>query len=244
MNILLTRALKQAKPLQNLVKENGDEPILFPTLEIQPLNKTPYKTCYDVFIFISVNAVDYGLEILKDLISKDCKIFAVGAATANKLNDYGFAVDAFPSKKASSEALLAMLEIKALNNKNILIFRGKGGRETLKKGLESRNNVEYVEVYQRVICDITSLHHRALAEFLQNDQGVIVATSVENLSALLSIVKQIDTSKINLIKRYPLVTLSERIQTFAQSIGFTQIEVATEINDKGLLKALTNLTKP
>jgi uroporphyrinogen-III synthase len=39
------------------------------------------------------------------------------------------------------------------------------------------------------------------------------------------------------------VVLSERIKTFAQSIGFTQVEVATKISDEGLLEALTNLTK-
>jgi uroporphyrinogen-III synthase len=55
--------------------------------------------------------------------------------------------------------------------------------------------------------------------------------------------KQIDTHSTNTIKRYPLVVLSERIKTFAQSIGFTQVEVATKISDKGLLEALTNLTK-
>jgi hypothetical protein len=38
---------------------------------------------------------------------------------------------------------------------DILIFRGKGGRETLKQGLERRNTVEYVEAYQRVVCDAT-----------------------------------------------------------------------------------------
>jgi uroporphyrinogen-III synthase len=52
-----------------------------------------------------------------------------------------------------------------------------------------------------------------------------------------------DTHSTNTIKRYPLVVLSERIKTFAQSIGFTQVEVATKISDKGLLEALTNLTK-
>jgi uroporphyrinogen-III synthase len=59
----------------------------------------------------------------------------------------------------------------------------------------------------------------------------------------LSIVKQIDTHSTNTIKRYPLVVLSERIKTFAQSIGFTQVEVATKISDEGLLEALTNFTR-
>ncbi len=246
LNILLTRALKQVKPLQNLVSQCGYQPILFPTLEIKPLNSTPLKSQYDALIFISVNAVEYGLEVFKNL-EQQCKIFAVGAATANKLSEYALKVDAFPSKKASSEALLAMPEITALADKDILIFRGKGGRETLREGLGNRNIVEYVEIYERVECDVTTLHRHALLQFLQSNQGVIMATSVENLSALLSIVKQIDGNILNSIKCYPLVVLSERIKTFAKLEGFTQVEVATKTNDEGLLEALTsfvNLTKP
>ncbi len=243
LNILLTRALAQVQPLQTLVSQSGYQPILFPSLEIKPLSNAPLKSHYDVLIFISSNAVEYSLETLKNLAHQQCRFFAVGAATANKLNECGFEVDAFPSEKASSEALLALSEVKMLTDKDILIFRGKGGRETLKQGLERRNTVEYIEAYQRVVCDATPLHHSALSEFLQSDQGIITATSVENLTALLSIVKQIDTHSTNTIKRYPLVVLSERIKTFAQSIGFTQVKVATKISDEGLLEALTNLTK-
>lgn len=238
LNILLTRALTQVKPLKNLVSQCGYQPILFPTLEIEPLNNTPRKTHYDALIFISVNAVEHALDILKNLTSKNCKIFAVGAATANKLNEYGFKVDAFPSKKASSEALLAMPEIGTFVNKDILIFRGKGGRETLKEGLKVRNIVEYVEVYQRVICDATPLHRSSLLAFLQNDQGIIIATSVENLRALLLIIEQIDASKIAIIKYYPLVVLSERIKIFAKSEGFTQVEVATKTSNEGIFEVL------
>lgn len=243
MRILLTRALSQVQPLQTLLSVQGYQPVLFPSLEVEALNNTPLKTHYDAIIFISANAVEHGFEILKNLEYQHSKIFAVGVATANKLNEYGFKVDAFPSEKASSEALLTMPEIQALVNKSVLIFRGKGGRETLKEGLQQYNTVEYIEVYQRVVCNITPLHHNSLLKFLQSDKGIITASSVENLTALLTIVEQINADTLNKIKRYPLVVLSERIKIFAQSTGFTQVEVATKTSDEGLLKVLTNLTK-
>lgn len=241
LNILLTRTLSQVQPLQTLVSQSGYQPILFPSLEVEALSNAPLKNHYDVLIFISSNAVEYGLETLKNLEHQQCKFFAVGAATANKLNEYGFKVDAFPSERASSEALLAMPEVKALVSKDILIFRGKGGRETLREGLEQYNTVEYIEVYQRVVCDITPLHHSSLSEFLQSNKGIITATSVENLSALLSIIEQIDASVLATIKHYPLAVLSERIKNFAQSVGFSQIEIATQTSDQGLLKAIQYL---
>ncbi len=243
MNVLLTRALAQVHPLQILVSDGGYQPILFPSLEFESLNNLPLKKHYDVIIFISINAVEYGLKTFKNLENQCSKIFAVGRATANKLIECGFKVDVFPSERASSEALLTIPEVKLLTGKDILIFRGKGGRETLREGLGQYNTVEYIEVYQRVVCNITPLHHNSLSKFLQSDKGVITASSIENLIAFLSIVDKINTNILNTIKRYPLIVLSERIKTFAQSIYFTQVEVATKTSDEGFLEALTNLTK-
>jgi len=236
VNVLLTRALSQVKPLKSLVRKNGYQPILFPTLTIEPLTSNPQKTQYDALIFISANAVEYAKQVLKNITYN--KIFAVGAATAKKLEQQNIKVDAFPTQKSSSEALLAMDEIRVLSNQSILIFRGKGGKETLREGLEQNNSVEYIEVYQRTPCDITPLHRNALQIFLQNEQGIITATSVENLNALMSLTKQIN---IGLITQYPLVVLSERIKIVAQSLGFTHIEVATETRDSGLLNAIQTI---
>ncbi len=243
MHILLTRALSQVQPLQNLMSEQGYQPVLFPSLVINPLYNTPLKTHYDALIFISANAVEYGLTVLKTLNHQTTQIFAVGAATAKKLEQYGIKVTDFPPQKASSEALLALDKIQALHNCSILIFRGKGGRETLKEGLEQNNSVEYIEVYQRVLCSITTKHRDSLSAFLQNGKGIITATSVENLTALLSMVEQIDAKKLNTITHYPLAVLSERIKTVAQPVGFSQIEVATEASDKGLLKAVQTISR-
>lgn len=240
MNVLLTRAFSQVKPLKNLVSENGYQSILFPSLSIEPLSNTPIKTQYDALIFISANAVEYAAQILKNIHYN--QVFAVGSATAKKLAQLGIKVDAFPTQKASSEMLLAMDEIRVLNQKSILIFRGKGGRETLKEGLKKNNTVEYIEVYQRVPCAITALHQGSLSKFLQSDAGIITATSVENLSALISMVEQINPQALSAIKRYPLAVLSERIKIAAQSAGFKQIEVAETTDDKGLLSAIQSIS--
>jgi uroporphyrinogen-III synthase len=39
-----------------------------------------------------------------------------------------------------------------LTDKDILIFRGKGGRETLREGLERHNTVEYIEAAKNLHC--------------------------------------------------------------------------------------------
>lgn len=238
MNILLTRPLLQVSALQSMVNDNGHQSILFPTLEIKALKATPLHQQYNAVIFISANAVEYGVTILEKLNLQHCQIFAVGAATANRITHHGFKVDAYPSPQASSEALLLLNEVQQLQNQNILIFRGKGGRETLREGLGKDNIVEYIEVYERTQCKVTPLHRVSLSQFLQSDQGVIAITSVENLSTLLSMVEQVSVKALLSIKQYPLVVLSERIKTYAQSVGFRQIEVALQTNDEGLIQAI------
>ena len=238
MNILLTRPFSQVKPLEALVNERGHQALLFPTLRIEALKSAPLKECYDVVIFISANAVEYGLEALSSLDHRHDQILAVGAATAKKLSDHGFKVDAFPQTKASSESLLAMPEVKGLSDKDVLIFRGKGGRETLREGLGKNNIVEYIEVYERTQCKVVPLHQASLTQFLQSDQGVITITSVENLSTLMSMVEQMDVKALQSIKQYPLVVLSDRIKTYAQSVGFHKVQVAPETNDDGLMQAI------
>ena len=242
MNILLTRPFNQVKPLEVLVNECGHQALLFPTLKIEALKSSPLKERYDAVIFISANAVEYGLEALSSLDHRHDKIFAVGSATAKKLNDYGFKGDAFPQTKASSESLLAMPEVSELSDKDILIFRGKGGRETLREGLGKNNIVEYIEVYERTQCKIVAFHQTSLTQFLQSDQGVITITSVENLSTLMAMVEKIDVGALESIKQYPLAVLSERIKTYAQSVGFNKIEVAPQTNDEGLIQAIESIS--
>jgi len=130
-------------------------------------------------------------------------------------------------------------EIHMLKQQSILIFRGKGGRETLREGLEKKNTVEYIEVYQRIPCEITLLHHNTLQTFLQDEQGIITITSVENLNALMSMVAQINICSIT---QYPLVVLSNRIKVAAQSLGFKQILVAPETSDLGLLTIIQTIS--
>ncbi len=235
LNILLTRPLAQVKVLESLVLEKGYQPLLFPTLKVESICTTVKRKQYDAVIFISANAVEHGLEILNSI--QYGYIFTVGAATAKKLNRYNISVDDFPKEKASSEALLGLDSVAKLTSKNILIFRGKGGRETLKIGLEKNNNlIEYVEVYDRVVCAPTELHQQSLMRFIANDRGVISITSNENLDGLITLAKQLDT--LDAIKSYPLIVLSARIKKYAQILGFNQITITPDISDQSIISVL------
>jgi len=236
LNILLTRPLTQVQSLERLVLDIGHHPILFPTLEINALSSIPSHNHYDAVIFISANAVEYGAGILKALNLKNAQIFAVGGATAKCITQQGFKVDAFPKRNASSEALLALEAVARLKNSRVLIFRGKGGRETLKEGLVKQNNqVEYLEVYERVECKVSGLHKNSLLSLSDNQDFITTITSIESLLAMIGLIKNIDINMLYKLQKNPLIVLSERIRVFAESVGFLQIYVATEPNDSAIV---------
>ena len=235
MKVLLTRPLTQVKALESLMIDSTHQPLLFPTLEIKPIDASVKRDQYDAVIFISANAVENGLEILKKI--EYLNIFAVGAATAKKLIDNHIMVDDFPKEKASSEALLNLKSVLSLNGKNILIFRGKGGRETLRIGLEKNNNkIEYAQVYDRVVCELSELHQQSLKVFLSDKQGFISVTSNENLDGLMILAKQLN--QLDNLKQYPMIVLSERIQEYAQSFGFKRTIVTPDISDQAIVSVL------
>ncbi|ABL02570.1 Uroporphyrinogen III synthase HEM4 [Candidatus Ruthia magnifica str. Cm (Calyptogena magnifica)] len=238
MNVLLTRPLLQVEELQSMVTKSGNKPLLFPTLKLNSIDAKVENNYYDVIIFISVNAVEYGLKILKTISYH--KIFAVGSATARKLSENDIEIDDFPRKKASSEALLALDSVAQLYHKTILIFRGQSGREVLKQGLIKQNNqVEYVEVYERVNHNINSLHRQSLDELLSRNEGVISITSIDSMKLLVKISSQI--LDVDRLKNYLLVVLSDRIKTYVNSIGFNKVLVTPNTSNNGIISVLTNL---
>lgn len=235
VNVLLTRPLTQVAALESLVANHSDQPLLFPTLEIKALEASVERKQYDAVIFISANAVAYGMKILAQISYSS--VFAVGAATAKKLNDYNISVDDFPQEKASSEALLSLKSVSCLQNKKILIFRGKGGRETLRIGFEKNHNeVEYAQVYDRVICSLSAQHQKSLEVFLSDSKGFISVTSNENLDGLMVLAKQLN--HLDNLKNYPLIVLSERIKRHAHSCGFSQVIVTPDISDQAIVSVL------
>ncbi|MCS5591503.1 MAG: uroporphyrinogen-III synthase [Gammaproteobacteria bacterium] len=236
--ILVTRPLAQVDKLQILLREVDLDYVLFPAFEVKKLTPKISSESYDVIIFISVNAVIYAHEYLPQLLARNQKIFAVGPATANKLMAVGVQVDAYPKENASSAALLALTECQSINNKKILIVRGQGGAESLKNELQVSNQVDYIEVYERRQLDVSELHQQSIERFMEADKGVVLANSNQTLLNTLTLVEAIDPNQLDHFKQYPLLVISERIKTYALSLGFGKVHIAPDLGDKEVLSEL------
>ena len=190
--IVVTRPVHQATTLAALIEQQGGTAILFPVIEITPadvsqnldavLNKLDQT---DLAIFVSANAVNFAWQRLgeKSGFPAALQIAAVGAATASALDAIGRKPDIVPQQKFNSEALLAEPALSDVANKNIVIFRGDGGRELLAQTLRERGaSVSYAQVYRR---SMPSLDVSPLIDSLQAKQvDAIIVTSDQGLQHL------------------------------------------------------------
>lgn len=237
--ILITRPLAQSENLKSLISKLGLESVLFPAFKINKIKVKKPNQQYDLIIFISTNAVDYAEKYFNSLLTGSIKIFAIGPITAKKLFDKDIKVDGYAQSNSSSKKLLNMPYFKALTNKKILIVRGRGGSENLKNILQEKNQIDYLEVYERVPCNLTPLHSQSLKTFLAAKNGVVIINSVESLSSVISLVRKESEAFLEQLKDRELIVLSERIKSEAEVNGFKKIKVTLNPSDQDIVNILS-----
>ncbi len=244
LDILVTRPEQQAHVLAKLIKEQGGNPVLFPTLEIKPIvntdsikKKLNQLQSYNWLIFISVNAVNFAVRANSGRIAKpkQTKIAAVGKATAKALQKIGLETDLLPSDGFNSQALLKMPEWKFMHGKSCLIIRGQGGLEILAETLQARGAlVDYLEVYQRCCPDTDN---KELLDRLERGHlDAVTVTSGEALKNLWAM-----SGQHRRLLSIPLIVISTRIAEIARTIGFKHIVVSEGPQDTAIIQTLTTL---
>jgi uroporphyrinogen-III synthase len=234
LNIVVTRPRDQALGLTRRITELGGNAILLPLLEIAPaadaseLNalKQHFST-YDLLIFISPNAVKYGMNALGDVPSS-VRVATVGQSSAKALRDLGIAVIA-PTERFDSESLLALPALQNVSSWKVAILRGNGGRELLGDTLKARGAlVDYVTCYERSKPELDA------DSVLNADPHAINVTSSEALGNLWQGLTQANQARFASL---PLFVPHARIAELAHQQGWKNI-ILTEAGDDGLLAAL------
>lgn len=161
--ILVTRSLHQAAGFVQKIKEAGGIPVVFPTIDIQPVST--WDKCdaaidvlymYDGLLFTSANAVEYFFQRYskKDRSPDDLRqklLFAVGEKTKKNLEEQGYRVTAVPEKFTSSD-LAKTLEHEDLRGKSFLFPGGNLTKDTLADNMRILGaNIDFVPVYTTVL---------------------------------------------------------------------------------------------
>lgn len=210
--VLVTRPPAQADALCAAIESAGGVAVRFPVLSIvgrarEAIEAELGDEPADIVVFVSVNAVRFGLPALA---GSDALIAAIGPATAAALAEAGCETDIAPAAGFDSEALLSALAAIDVDGKRVLIVRGDGGRELLAGALQRRGaDVRYLQVYQRE----RFRHDDGAIEdigrrFAAGEIDVVTILSVETLRHLLALLPAAARERL---RETPLVAPGDRV---------------------------------
>ncbi len=231
MGIVITRPRAAGDALAAELAALGARPFVFPALGIEPLPPSPALDAAlerlpqaALAIFVSANAVEMGLAavVRRGPWPAGPRIAAIGDATAASLRNHGLGPVISPTGRQDSDGLLAMEPLATVGGKDIVIFRGDGGRERLREALEARGaRVAYAECYRRVRpdADPTAL----LAAWTGGAVHAVSALSTETLEHFL---ESVGPRGRELARTTTLVVPHEAIAASAPARAFGRVRVS------------------
>ena len=197
--ILVTRAVHQARTLAALLRDEGAQPILAPTIRIAPPSDAgplhdavTHLDCYDWILFTSSNTVDAffsaishaGLDVRALARTKVC---AIGAKTKEALRARGVDADLVP-EDARAEGVIAALQPFLAGGTRVLLPRAEIAREVLPHSLrEAGAEVDIVVAYRNLPPDPKEVERiRSLVDPVESEAILLTSSStVQNLFDVL-----------------------------------------------------------
>lgn len=248
LHILITRPTEQALRWQKKIQLLGAETQVIPVLEIKPVlasqaeqaikNKVQALDQYQHLIFVSQNAVQYGMDWMDQYWPQfpiGQHYYAVGSSTAEALTERGLKVDA-DDQAMDSEALLALGKLQSVQGSKALIFRGLGGRPKIAEVLVQRGaEVDYCELYERIS---PSQLCQQLKNFAKEFSKTTWITSIHSGESLENLLAAIEKTSFPSMLSLPLLVPSKRVAEKAKEAGFTSILVAKNASDEAMTLTL------
>jgi uroporphyrinogen-III synthase len=238
LGILVTRPARQAGAFAQKIAALGGNPVIFPAIAILPPSDPAALDralaalgSYDLAVFVSANAVEYGAPDVRRWPPK-LAAFAPGPGTAEALAAVGIAGARVPSTTFDSEGLLALPEFATISGKKVVIFRGDGGREHLGEALRERGaRVDYVACYRRAK---PSGGAAGLAEaFRERRVDAVTITSTEGLDNLWALADDATRAGWRVVTTF---VPHPRIADHARGLGLSARETAG--SDAGIVAGL------
>ncbi len=243
IHVLVTRPAHQSQGLIVALSERGASVLSFPTLIIHPVTleenvkeKILTLVDYDYVVFISPNAVNYGMPHL--LSHFDLKYFkpqfaTVGEGTADTLKNFGVKTVLFPENDIGALALLSCLPTN-LSNKKVFVFKGDSGNQTLEDELKERGAVVNECIcYKRIHTQEDPMP--VLHALIRRGIDIIVLTSGESLRSLHAL---IPPHLLQDFYQTPLIVVSDRIKSVAELFGFQHTYVAKDASNDAIVNAV------
>ncbi|OGT44949.1 MAG: hypothetical protein A3E82_01840 [Gammaproteobacteria bacterium RIFCSPHIGHO2_12_FULL_38_11] len=190
-----------------------------PVIEIVPVQFKPTNTDdFNYCIFLSANAV-FNFFQQQKLTTVASQLIAIGPATKNALIKLGF-IHIITPKTFNSEGILALPELKNINNKSVAIISGENPKPLLTQELNLRGTrVKNIFCYSRkpVLHDMNIV----FPKLIKYPIDTILSASSESLFYLLQLFKTPEHRQWLLNKKISII--SEKMKAEAMEAGFCDI---------------------
>jgi uroporphyrinogen-III synthase len=251
--VWITRPVGVASELAARLENLGATVIAAPALQILPLpaGHSALHTAavllqnlhqYQHIIFISGNAVQHGLALLRQYCPQwppQLRCYAIGKTTARLLADQGIEALQPEGSQMDSEALLRRPELQKLAGEKVLIVRGIGGREWLAQAIIARGaQVDYLEAYQRTKSG--TLGEKVVQQIASGDIDFILAASGETLASVVALV---GSTRRQALMKTAVVVPGTRVEALARQLGFKQVIIAANAGDDAMVEAVIGATQ-
>jgi len=252
--VIVTRPRAQAEPLARRIAALGRQAIVFPLLEIHPLeDQTMLRaalkqlSAYAMVAFVSPNAVDAAFSVLHGLSlswPRKVALAVMGEGSRQALIRQGVTEDSatvispLDPARTDSDTLVEALDLPALAGKRVLIVRGESGRELLADALrEAGVTVRQVAAYRRAAPILDDADRDRLRQLIDVGHDWLV-TSSESLRILIQMVQQsAGADGVAKMRQRKIIVPHARIAETARTLGFEEI-VLTGSGDEQVLAAL------
>lgn len=237
---LITRTRPAAKQLAERVAELGLEPFECAPFRLLPPEK-PARVADDLatalpadrVILTSHEAVRQAVGLVGAAALNRSLVIVPGQGTASVARELGLENVIFPERHGTSEAVLAMPELRDVEGLEILILAAAGGRSLMGEVLERRGAVvERIHVYRRVACDLPP---EASEKICAAESVVTLGASLEAVSG---IVERLPEAARKRIFSALMVVPSQRVAEYAEKVGFRHCVAAGGASDDAMISRL------
>lgn len=239
-SVVITRSRAQATSFAQALSARGAIPILFPTIEIRPLDDCSalddaltQLDQYAWIVFTSANTVSAVFDRLHAIgratLPATLRIAAIGPATGAELAERGTAIDAMPATFRGAAIADAMGR---LDNQRVLLPRANIGREETAESLrEAGATVDEVIAYQTVIPESDRFGLTAL-------RAGVDAVTFTSPSTVHNFISLVGPDSYKLLARSVLACIGPVTAAAVTDLGLGQPLQAHHSTSEGLIEVL------
>ena len=191
----------------------------------------------DLVIITSQEGVRRSAELVGAKSFSRSLVVVPGEGTSRLARELGFENVIYPSRHGTSEAMLALPELREVDGLSVLILAAEGGRGHMGRVLEDRGAlVDRIHVYRRI--------RQSMPEGLVDAvrDAVRIYTLGASWEAVAGLCEAVDKEVLELIQDGALIAPSRRVAERAATVGFSHCSIAGGADDDSMLAELQNLT--